>query len=106
MNVMRALRGRYHFPVVELSSRTMKTAYGQKQRPEFEIIDWRDLSGGDGAALLGHGPPLIEHQKIESAPATPTKSATTKKNVGKDVKPVSVSEEINDSLPPDLAPPI
>jgi hypothetical protein len=105
MLCMRALRGGDVRPLVELSSRPMKTDFGQKMRPDFEIIDWRDLGGGGSAALLGGsgggsgGAPLVEHKAKPTPPAKP-------KKIGKDVKPVSISEEIDDELPADLAPPV
>jgi hypothetical protein len=114
MLCMRVLRGADVRPIIKLDSRPMKTSHGQKMRPEFTILDWRDFDGDGGGsrALLGpgggggggggDGAPLIEHRKTEPTPAAPTTKATT---VGKPVKPVSVSEEINDSLPPDLAAP-
>src|SRR5262249_8731103 len=40
---MQMLRGRNVIPVVTLGNRPMKTAYGQKLRPHFEIVQWRDL---------------------------------------------------------------
>jgi hypothetical protein len=50
----------------------------------------------------------IEH-KPEPTPAPPEKkpkpTSPKKKEVGKPVKPVTVSEEIDDGLPGDLAPP-
>ena len=40
---MRALRGATLFPLIALESRQMKTRFGTKMRPEFTIVDWRDL---------------------------------------------------------------
>jgi hypothetical protein len=108
MLCMAALRHAKVRPIVQLDSRPMQTAFGKKLRPEFTITDWRDLSG-EGGALLGihrgggGGPPLLEH-KTEAAPAPEKKKKTAA--VGKPVKPVSVSEELNDALPDDLAPPV
>jgi hypothetical protein len=42
---MQMLRGRSVIPVVTLGNRPMKTAYGQKMRPHFEIVQWRALGG-------------------------------------------------------------
>jgi hypothetical protein len=81
-----------------------------KQRPEFVVLEWIDLTGS-GEVLLGRSqqsPLQIEH-KPESTPAPPEKkpkpTSPKKKEVGKPVKPVTVSEEIDDGLPGDLAPP-
>jgi hypothetical protein len=40
---MRKLRGEHVVPVVELSAKPMKTQFGTKQRPHFNITDWRNL---------------------------------------------------------------
>jgi hypothetical protein len=118
MLCMRALRGDGVRPLVKLDSRPMKIKKlggALKQRPEFTILDdWRDLGGGGGGGLLlrggGDGAPLIEHLKTEPAPAAPAKEEKKKTKattvaVGRPVKPVPISEEINDGLPGDLAPP-
>jgi hypothetical protein len=42
---MRMLRGANVVAEVELSSRPMKTRYGQKLRPHFEIVGWRHAGG-------------------------------------------------------------
>jgi hypothetical protein len=71
---MRLLRGQKVSPIVKLDAKPMTTKFGQKMRPEFVIVDWRDL----GCGGLGKKP----------AP-----------QLGKPVKPVSVAEELNDELP-------
>jgi hypothetical protein len=123
---MRFMRGNAVAPIVRLDSRPMRTSFGTKQRPEFTIVDWRDL-GGNGPA-----PVMLEHKgsgdaalQIEHRPAAPEpeKQPTVaqerigpdvikrpgkpaqKDGIGKKVKPPSVAEEIDDGLPGDLAPP-
>ena len=55
---MRALRGDKVVPVVELSSKPMKTQFGLKQRPEFKIDgEWREL----GTLAPAQDMPSIEH---------------------------------------------
>jgi len=71
---MRLLRGQKVSPIVKLDSKPMTTKFGQKMRPEFVIVDWRELGGGG----------------LENKPAP---------QLGKPVKPVSVAEELNDELP-------
>jgi hypothetical protein len=39
----RAIRGDHVVPLIELASKPMKTKFGQKQRPHFQIIEWRNL---------------------------------------------------------------
>jgi hypothetical protein len=74
---MRALRGGQVHPVVTLDSKPMKTKFGQKMRPEFTIIEWRDIAA------------------LKAAPATPA----LEHNVGKPVTPPSTKEEMNDEMP-------
>jgi hypothetical protein len=78
---MRALRGSRVVPIVRLDSAPMPTAHGLKQRPEFTVIDWRDLGDGNGEGNLPPPKPVpaIEH-------------------VGKPVKPVSTKEVFNDEI--------
>lgn|SRR5262245_37707000 len=101
---MRRLRGNNIAPIVKLDSRPMKTSFGQKMRPEFTVLEWRDLGSGDrpDALQLEHQPqePATDAAATEPAPAPA--SATTKKQkkkVGKPVKPVTLQEELNDDLP-------
>jgi hypothetical protein len=72
VKLMRALRGDRVVPVVELDSKPMSTQFGVKQRPEFTILDWRELGGASAV-------PAIEQ-------------------IGEPVKPVSLKEEMNDSV--------
>jgi hypothetical protein len=77
---MRAMRGDNVVPLVELSTRAMKTSFGTKQRPEFAVVEWRALGGGT-SLVEQTAAPAIEHKP------------------GKPVKPVTISEEMNDALP-------
>ncbi len=93
---MRALRGDNVTPIVRLDSRPMKIKRlggAVKMRPEFVVLDWREL----GVSIGQTATPQIEH-KPEPA------SAKTEKP-GKPVKPVSIQEEIDDDLPDDLKAP-
>ena len=73
---MRALRGEKVVPVVELSAKVMKTKYGQKMRPEFTVLEWRDLGGLPATTAV----PALEH-------------------VGKPVEEPTLAEELNDAIP-------
>jgi hypothetical protein len=86
---MRTLRGNDVAPIVRLESRPMKTSYAgvMKQRPEFTVIEWRDLS-------VKHAAPQIEHKAETAAEPAPKKV-----KVGKPVKPTTIQEELNDDLP-------
>jgi hypothetical protein len=115
MKTMRILRGAGVRPLVKLDSRPMKTSYGQKMRPEFTVIDWRDFGEASGGLLPGGGTPTLEYhgknkglearQDAQANNLSHKKELNARKKPGKPVKPVSVSEEIDDGLPGDLAPP-
>jgi hypothetical protein len=40
---MRAMRGDNVVPLIELASKPMKTKFGQKLRPDFKAVEWRNL---------------------------------------------------------------
>jgi hypothetical protein len=115
---MRTLRGANVAPIVKLDARPMKTKVPSvmKQRPEFTVLEWRDLNGNGPPQIRGDGSstPQLEH-KPEPAPATPVKprecigpdniKRAKPDKIGKDVKPTTIAEEIDDGLPGDLAPP-
>ena len=78
VQMMRAMRAPTVVPVVKLSSKIMVTKYGEKARPDFEIVEWRNLGGGGEPAAIEH--------KSDDKPGTA-------------VKPVTASEELNDQIP-------
>jgi hypothetical protein len=121
----RMLHGANVAPIVKLDSRPMRTKMGTKQRPEFTVVEWRELNG-KGPTQIGspsapqleyrpEPPPATQHpagpdviKRIESADeAAPPAKAKQKSasKIGKPVKPTTISEEIDDGLPGDLAPP-
>jgi hypothetical protein len=83
VRTMRALRGDAVVPIVELTHVPMKTQWGTKKRPEFKILDWRELGG---AAAVPGKLRQIEHWD------------PTAETVGAPVTPSTVSEELNDSI--------
>jgi hypothetical protein len=100
--VMRMLRGEFVFPIVRLERRQWKsTQYGLQQRPHFEPTgDWR--SPGGFQTVAPSPAPQISGPTA-ATPTTPPPAATTSSpvlNATKPVKPVSVSEQIADELPP------
>ena len=78
---MQALRGENVKPIVRLTTKPMKTEYGVRPRPEFEVIEFEYMGG----ALPGkQAPKLVEHK------------------IGDPVEPVTIQEELNDDLPDHL----
>jgi hypothetical protein len=59
---MRAMRGDHVVPLVELTNKPMKTKHGQKLRPDFKVIEWRDLGGTQIA------PPIIGEELNDAIP--------------------------------------
>ena len=80
---MRQLRGSNVVPLVKLDTKPMKTRFGQKMRPEFTILEWRQLGGGG----------LKDALRVSSI-AHPDDCAGLQP-----VEPVSIEEEMNDSIP-------
>jgi hypothetical protein len=81
---MRILRGVNVAPIVRLSAKPMKTKFGEKMRPDYEIIEFREIGGG------GVPTPQIESKSGSGGAA---------EQMGKPVKPVTTEEFLNDSLP-------
>ena len=92
---MRALRGAGVVPVVRLAHRPMKTAFGVKHRPEFEVVEWRQWGGG-GSAIAAPQSPRLSGPAQASAPKTTTAEQTIA-SMG-DVQPVTAKEFIDDEI--------
>jgi len=72
------------FPIVQLTSVPMPSKkFPGRFRPEFEVIEFRDFSGGRQSV------PQIESPK----------SGGAAEQIGKPVKPVTTGEELDDSIP-------
>jgi hypothetical protein len=82
---MRVLRGANVVPILRLTAKPMKTQFGEKMRPDFEVVKWHELSDA-GGALPDKGPT----PQIENKPSS---------KVGKPVKPVTTAEEMDDEIP-------
>jgi hypothetical protein len=83
---MRIFRGTNVAPLLKLSAKPMKTSFGTKMRPDFEVIEFREIGGGGGQSV-----PQIESPKGGSGGAA--------EQVGRPVKPVTIEEEVGDSIP-------
>ena len=116
---MRALRGTRVMPVVNLSERPMKTNFGMRTRPHFEIIDWK-TPGDDAKAIpakpatpqlsgpavapaetppAAPRPPSNPAQPHQAKPKPPVKLASETLDAMGDVKPVTTGEIIDDDIP-------
>jgi hypothetical protein len=116
---MRALRGVRVMPLVNLSERPMKTNFGMRKRPHFEIVGWK-TPGADGDPAIPAKPappqlpaPAVAPQETPPAPAPttnpaqphqakpkpPVKLASETLDTMSDVKPVTVGEIMDDSVP-------
>jgi hypothetical protein len=87
VEVTPTLRQMHVAPIVKLGCKPMKTEFGIKQRPHFEIVEWRSF-GTPPAPTPVQGPKTPQI----GSPVDPTQ-------VGKPVKPVTTAEEMNDALP-------
>jgi hypothetical protein len=120
---MTRLRGAGVTAIVKPDCRPMKTKVGPKLRPEFTILEWRDLGGADKQPAQLPPPTdkdpagvaaAIEQEKqetddAESPPQAPSNQSAAaakapagkkkKVTVGKPVAPVSREEEFNDRIP-------
>jgi hypothetical protein len=93
---MRALRGARVVPVVKLAHRPMKTAFGMKHRPEFEVVEWRHW-GGDGGAIAAPRAPQLSGPASTPTPK-PTTAEQTITGMG-NVRPVTAKEFVDDEIP-------
>jgi hypothetical protein len=98
---MRALRGARVVPLVKLSHRQMKTAYGLKHRPDFEIVEWRSLGGGGGGMIGdgGKGPPKIAGPTQSQPEPKPHTAAQATLSALPKVSVPSAAEEMADEIP-------
>jgi hypothetical protein len=96
---MRAMRGSNVMPIVKLDSRPMKTSFGTKMRPEFSIVEWRELDApSTHPAVAQTTAPQIEN-KTTLRPTQTAAKKPAKPSVGKPVKPVSQEEDMDDVIP-------
>jgi hypothetical protein len=84
---MRRYREESTLAVVELSSKPMRTRFGERPRPFFKILEWR--AAGRGAQSL----PTTSPKQIAAAPAVAAPLP------GKKVEEPKLEEEMNDLLP-------
>jgi hypothetical protein len=78
----RKYRGAHVYPVITLGDVFLKTRFGGRQRPAFEVVRWIPLDGGVGAL------PAPDLPKLDSPPTAPM-----------EVKPPTAKEVTGDSVP-------
>jgi hypothetical protein len=93
---MRSFRGANVYPVVTLSNTFMNTRFGGRQRPHFIVKRWVAL-GGEGAVPPTEPPALTGPQTV-APPKEATSDNANKKPDLKEVKPVTLNEELNDAI--------
>jgi hypothetical protein len=114
---MRALRGTRVMPFVNLGERPMKTAFGMRRRPCFEIVGWKapgddtnavsvkpvipQLSGPVAAAASPPtpNPSSGPTESQQAKPKPPVNLAAETLGAMGDVKPVTSEEILNDEIP-------
>jgi hypothetical protein len=64
----RRIRGSNVYPRVRLADEYMRTAYGGRQRPAFDVVGYEVLRGGDNTTLAPAAPKQIEHTEPEPKP--------------------------------------
>jgi hypothetical protein len=95
----RMLYGDGVVPLIELATRPMKTAFGQKMRPEFPVVEWRSFGSGrrlpppDGNGSAGAAEKLEKPKKPDGKPAAKNSLP------GKPVKPIALKEQLDDDIP-------
>jgi hypothetical protein len=102
---VRSLRGIRVLPLVNLTERPMKTKFGVKMRPHFQVIDWKAPPGEDGKAVPAQAaPPQLSAPAPSSAPTpkarpkSPVPLSDYTLAVMGSPKPVTTEELLNDSL--------
>jgi hypothetical protein len=91
---MRKFRGANVYPIVTLSSTFMKTRFGGRQRPHFEIKQrWIGFPGSKTLAPASPAPLAPPNTATETVP--PEKEPTGAHTV----EPPSLGEEMGDSIP-------
>jgi hypothetical protein len=96
------MRGTHVVPVVKLSARPMKTKFGMKHRPAFEILDWKSVNGGRDSSVTTQprsqlsGPSSIAAEPPTAKPAQPAYAGAQTLAGMTSVKPVTPSEFVDD----------
>jgi hypothetical protein len=100
---MRRFRGNAVYPVVQLTTRFMKTKYAGRLRPHFEIVAWAKFDPGGGMIPVNDPRQLPPQQPANKLPEATTDKAEKMKTVlhtigMQTVEPPSLKEELNDEV--------
>ena len=98
VTMMRRYRGAKVYPVVCLKSKPMKTKFGARPRPHFEVQRWITLGGGggEGQALP---PPAPSPSASPTTPDAGTRNEHASRGSGGIVEEPNLREEMNDDVP-------
>ncbi len=95
---MRTLRGESVVPLVTLGNAPMRTRFGQKLRPDFQITSWVEL----GVGIAGEQPEtkaLPSDEQKRAAGFIPEGHTGGRTKGMMPIKPVSYAEDLNDEIP-------
>jgi hypothetical protein len=90
---LRRFRGNNAYPLVQLANRFMKTKWGGRPRPHFEIMEWIILDPASGMIPTDDPRQLPSPQQPAEVPGKPLDAEPLKT-----VKPPSYAEELNDKI--------
>jgi len=115
---LRRFRGNNAYPLVQLSDRFMKTRWGGRQRPHFEIVQWITLDPNSGMIPTDDprqlpAPQQPTQQTQQSAPSAAPQAAPSAQPAAqqqsaakpldavplKTVEPPDLSEDLDDRIP-------
>jgi hypothetical protein len=104
IKTMSLLRGVSVLPLVKLSWTMMSSAFGPRPRPDFTIVEWRQI-GGDQAQIEPPKPAEQTGQPVKEPVSKPVESKPKKTRnsvkparIGKPVSEPSLQEELNDEI--------
>jgi hypothetical protein len=100
---MRRLRGNAVYPVVQLTTRLMRTKFAGRLRPHFEIVDWTKIDPDSGGMIPVSDPQQVLQQPAEQLPAAATGQAEKMQavlhTIGiQTVEPPSAKEATDDEI--------
>lgn len=103
---LRRFRSHTTYPLVQFAKRPMKTRFGIRPRPHFEVVQWIMLNPSSGM-IPTDDPRQLPPAKPAETPGKPEEASTTPETPGKPLDAVplktvsepSTSEALNDRIP-------